>query len=160
MTSKSLHLASHAFTAFTHKIIHTHYILLTSNKISAIYTATHLCACQHALQNQHCSCTSQLSLENDNLCQHSHTSSTRQWSSRRRRGGEGGGGVERRGKPNKMGNDTTTLLHHPYIVCHFANSAHHKTHYMTIRQLTYAMLISLQHICLILHSCSCTKTPY
>ena len=26
-------------------------------------------------------------------------------------------------------NDTTTLSHHPYILCHFANYAHHKTLY-------------------------------
>ena len=26
--------------------------------------------------------------------------------------------------------DTTTLSHHPYILCHFANYAHHKTLYM------------------------------
>ena len=27
-------------------------------------------------------------------------------------------------------NDNTTLSHHPYILCHFANYAHHKTLYM------------------------------
>ena len=31
-------------------------------------------------------------------------------------------------KPAKQdGNNTTTLSHHPYILCHFANYAHHKT---------------------------------
>ena len=34
-------------------------------------------------------------------------------------------------KPTKLdGNDTTTISHHPYIVCHFANYAHQKTLYM------------------------------
>jgi len=28
------------------------------------------------------------------------------------------------------GNNITTLSHHPYILCHFANYAHHKTLYM------------------------------
>ena len=36
-------------------------------------------------------------------------------------------------KPTKLdGNDTTTLPHHPYILCHFANYAPHKTLYMHI----------------------------
>ena len=30
------------------------------------------------------------------------------------------------------GNDTTIFLHHPYILCHFANYAHDKTLYMHI----------------------------
>ena len=34
-------------------------------------------------------------------------------------------------KPAKLGgNDTTLLLHHPTILCHFANYAHHKTLYI------------------------------
>ena len=33
-------------------------------------------------------------------------------------------------QPNWMGIDTTTLSHHPYILCHFAKCAHHKTLYM------------------------------
>ena len=36
-------------------------------------------------------------------------------------------------KPTKLdGNDTTILSHHPYILCHFANYAHHKTLHMHI----------------------------
>ena len=33
-------------------------------------------------------------------------------------------------QPNLDGNDTTTLSHHPYILCHFANYTHHKNLYM------------------------------
>ena len=30
-------------------------------------------------------------------------------------------------KPTKLDGNDTTLSHHPYILCHFANCAHHKT---------------------------------
>ena len=40
-------------------------------------------------------------------------------------------------KPTKLdGNDTTILSHHPYILCHFANYAHHKTLYIHISLFT------------------------
>ena len=41
-----------------------------------------------------------------------------------------------------MGGDTTTLLHHPYILCHFANHAHHKSRYLHITLFLFTQLIN------------------
>ena len=45
-------------------------------------------------------------------------------------------------KPAKQdGNNTITLSHHPYILCHFANYAHHKTLNMHICLFTPTKLV-------------------
>ena len=62
-------------------------------------------------------------------------------------------------KPAKQdGNNTTTLSHHPYILCHFANYAHYKTLYMHFGLFTptksnknrphHCMLLMHQPICI------------
>ena len=47
-------------------------------------------------------------------------------------------------------NDTTTLSHHPYILCHFVSYAHHKTLYMHLAY-SYALNEQGNQLCLLLH---------
>jgi len=44
-------------------------------------------------------------------------------------------------------NDTTTFSHHPYILCNFANYAHHKTLYMHLPY-SYALNEQGTQLCL------------
>ena len=57
------------------------------------------------------------------------------------------------------GNDTTTLLRHPYILCHFANYADHKILYMHLVYLPDCMnkVVSITHV---LHSLPHKRTTH
>jgi len=55
------------------------------------------------------------------------------------------------------GNDTTTLSHHPFILCNIANCAHHKTLYMHLAY-SHAFNVQSTHICS-LHSLPHKRQP-